>query len=363
MAQRVSPEQIAPLPEGAARFEQVRHLNRGAFGMVTLAKDLLHGDLVALKYIARGAQHISKYTEREIVNHMKLHHPHVIALREVFLTATHLVLVMEYAAGGDLAHYVAGKNGVTEAEARWFFQQLIVAVDYCHRMGVSSRDIKLQNILLDGSPQPLIKLADFGFSKDTNQHSAPNSRVGTPAYLAPEVVKLQLGQKYDGQKADIWSCGVALYALVTNELPFRRAGDESLGHNQKVQAMLGRVLKAEYTFPAHRQLSDGIRDLIARILVVDPEKRLSIQEIQTHPWFMEGLNPAALQYNDTILQLSLESQPPQEVLDEVRAVVQEAVKWPASRMGQQGAEGSNPDAMVAAAAAESGSSFDISHST
>ena len=127
---------------------------------------------------------------------------HAVPTVQVFLTATHLVLVMEYAAGGDLAHYVAAKQGLTEGEARWFFQQLIVAVDYCHRMvgagccmaaawlrlpkrglqllpvgrvlrarsrarlvdcprclqGVSSRDIKLQNILLDGSPQPLIKV-------------------------------------------------------------------------------------------------------------------------------------------------------------------------------------------------------------
>ena len=70
----------------------------------------------------------------QIINHMKLRHPHIIALREVFLTSTHLVLVMEYAAGGDLFRYVSARKGLRDDEARWFFQQLIIAVDYCHRM-------------------------------------------------------------------------------------------------------------------------------------------------------------------------------------------------------------------------------------
>ncbi|KAL4452722.1 hypothetical protein ABPG75_008384 [Micractinium tetrahymenae] len=84
------------------RYEKVRYLNKGGFGQVVLAVDNKTGEQVALKFIPRGPEHINKYVEREIINHMKLHHPHIIALFEVFLTPTHLVLVMSYAAGGDM---------------------------------------------------------------------------------------------------------------------------------------------------------------------------------------------------------------------------------------------------------------------
>ncbi|PSC74454.1 sulfur stress regulator [Micractinium conductrix] len=311
---------------GNPRYRKIRALSRGAFGEVVLGQDMQTGEQVALKFIERGAENINKYVEREIVNHMRLRHPHIIALREVFLTPSHLVLAMEYAAGGDLFHFVAARHGLPEEEARWFFQQLMIALDYCHRMGVTSRDIKLENTLLDGSDRPLIKLADFGFSKDANQHSAPTSRVGTPAYLAPEVVGNRPGQVYDGKKADIWSCGVLLFIMVTDAYPFRRQGDDFLKPNQRLNAMLQRVLRADYAFPPTKQLSEEVRDLISRILVSEPTLRASLQDILTHPWFTKGLNPAALNFNNTIIEESLVSQPPAEVLAEVRQIVQQAAR-------------------------------------
>ncbi|EFN57458.1 hypothetical protein CHLNCDRAFT_57249 [Chlorella variabilis] len=311
----MSGRSLESILDGNPRYQKVKDLSRGAFGFVVLALDKQTGEHVALKFIERGPQ---------IVNHMKLRHPHIIGLREVFLTSSHLVLAMEYAAGGDLFRYVSARRGLPEDEARWFFQQLMIAVDYCHRMGVSSRDIKLENTLLDGSPRPLIKLADFGFSKDANQHSAPTSRVGTPAYLAPEVISNQPGQVYDGQKADLWSCGVLLFILVTDQYPFRRPGDEHLKPNQKLNVMLQRILRADFTYPRNKTLSDSVRDLIGRILVQDPNQRPTLQVIQSHPWFMQGLNPAALQFNDAIVAESLSNQPSQAVLNEVRSIVHEA---------------------------------------
>lgn len=94
---------------------------------------------------------------------------------------------MEYANGGDSFEYVRKKGGLHENEARWFFQQLIVALDYCHRKGVINRDVKLENTLIHWARKPLLKICDFGYSKDMKYQSAPASRVGTPAYLAPEV--------------------------------------------------------------------------------------------------------------------------------------------------------------------------------
>ena len=105
---------------------------------------------------------VTKYVEREIINHRQLVHPHIIQFKEIFLTQHYLCIAMEYAAGGDMFEYVVRKGGLRESEARWFFQQLIIAIDYTHRRGVANRDIKLENTLLDGSPRPLIKICDFG---------------------------------------------------------------------------------------------------------------------------------------------------------------------------------------------------------
>jgi serine/threonine-protein kinase SRK2 len=187
---------------------------------------------------------VSKYVEREILNHRRLVHPHIIRFKEVLLTDVHICIVMEYAEGGDMFDYVLKRGGLREREARWFFQQLIVATDYIHQMELANRDIKLENTLLDLSPKPLIKLCDFGYSKHEKLQSAPGSRVGTPAYLAPEVISTVKGGTYDGKIADIWSCGVMLYVMLTGSYPFERQGDKTSA--SKLQLMIARILNVDY---------------------------------------------------------------------------------------------------------------------
>jgi serine/threonine-protein kinase SRK2 len=133
-------------------------------------------------------KHINKYVEREIVNQLKLRHAHIVALLEVFLTDTHLVLVMEYAAGGNLFQYVSQRCGLTERDARWFFQQLVIALHFCHRMGVSNRDIKLENTLLTGGATPTIKVQCWATPRRSRRpalHSCGQPQRTTPAHLAP----------------------------------------------------------------------------------------------------------------------------------------------------------------------------------
>ena len=117
----------------------------------------------------------------------------------MLLTPSRLGIVMDYAGGGDLFQLVIRTRGLPEGDGRWYFQQIVCALDYCHRKGVASRDIKLENTLLDGGDPRLIKLCDFGYSKHETHQSAPGSRVGTPAYLAPEVVLTTHGGTYDGK--------------------------------------------------------------------------------------------------------------------------------------------------------------------
>ena len=132
--------------------------------------------------------------EREIINHRQLQHDNIVAFKEVRLTPTSLAIVMEYAAGGELFSRVCAKGRFSEDEARYFFQQLISGVSYCHTMSICHRDLKLENTLLgtDGRA-PRLKICDFGYSKSGLINSQPKSTVGTPAYIAPEVLRPQAG--------------------------------------------------------------------------------------------------------------------------------------------------------------------------
>lgn len=135
----------------------------------------------------------------------QLRHPHVIQFKEAFLTSEHVCIAMEYATGGSLFHYVQKQSRLKEAVARWFFQQLVIGCDYCHKRGVANRDIKLENTLLqkvNGLPLPLLKICDFGYSK-ADFKSAAKSKVGTLTYMAPEVLVNRDG-RYDGKVG--WSC-------------------------------------------------------------------------------------------------------------------------------------------------------------
>ncbi|DBA91767.1 TPA: hypothetical protein ACH3X1_003357 [Trebouxia sp. C0004] len=298
--QPISPHTAEPLL-GHARYRKIRDLNRGTFGFVQLALDTQTGTQVAIKFIERGEK-ISKYVEREILNHKRLNQPHIIELREVFLTDDYMAIAMEYAAGGDMFQLVVRQRGLPEADARWYFQQLIIAIDYCHRMGVANRDIKLENTLLDSTTRPLIKICDFGYSKHEKFQSAPGSRVGTPAYLAPEVILTTKGKTYDGKIADVWSCGVMLYIMLAAAYPFGRPEDENLKPSRKMHVMLQRILNVEYGFPSNIRVSDDCKDLLKQILVADPSRRLGIPQIMEHPWFTTELPAGVSEMNQRLVE-------------------------------------------------------------
>jgi serine/threonine-protein kinase SRK2 len=167
-----------PLAE-TSRYTKIADLSSGSFGFVQLARNTETGELVAIKFIERGDR-VNRYVEAEILNHRMLRHPHVIEYKEVFITSEYICIAMEFASGGSLFTYVQRAVRLKEAAARWFFQQLIIGLDYCHRRGVVNRDIKLENTLLQmvqGLPLPLLKICDFGYSK-AHFMSAPKSKVG-----------------------------------------------------------------------------------------------------------------------------------------------------------------------------------------
>lgn len=304
-------------------------LGNGSYGFTKLMNHKPTNTLYAVKFISRGAEHITDHVRREIVNHRNLCHPFVVKFKEVLLTETHLGVVMEYVSGGELFNYVQQHQSFNEAQARYFFQHLISGVEYLHRMRVVHRDLKLENALVDlNGPSPQLKICDFGYSK-SGLDSEPKTRIGTPAYISPEVYR---GVKpYDGKASDVWACGVVLYVMLAGRYPFQDPEHPTNNH-----ATMWRVLDAKYDMPEN--LSDDCQDLMRRIFVKDPQHRIPIVGISQHPWFVQDLS-TEIPLGST---QPVESDAPDDVqgLDEIDAIVKAAkhrVLSPSERTTEEGA--------------------------
>lgn len=179
-------------------------------------------------------------------------------------------LVMEFVGNGELFDYITSRGKLKEKEALKFWRQILSAVGYCHTFNICHRDLKPENILLteDGN----IKIADFGMAalRQTDNHWL-NTSCGSPHYAAPEVIS---GSRYQGHKVDIWSMGVILYAMLSGTLPFDHPGPGLAG-------LLALVKKGKYSMSPH--FGSAARDLIARILRLDPQERPTIRQIWQHP--------------------------------------------------------------------------------
>ncbi|XP_021725435.1 serine/threonine-protein kinase SAPK1-like [Chenopodium quinoa] len=299
------------------RYENMKNIGSGNFGVAKLVKDKWTGELFAVKYIERG-QKIDEHVQREIMNHRSVKHPNIIRFKEVFLTPTHLAIVMEYAAGGELFERICTAGRFSEDEARYYFQQLVSGVNYCHSMQICHRDLKLENTLLDGSSESRLKICDFGYSKSAVLHSQPKSTVGTPAYIAPEVLSRK---EYDGKIADVWSCGVTLYVMLVGAYPFEDADDP-----RNFKTTIARILSVHYSIPDYVRVSSDCNHLLSRIFVANPEKRITMEEIKKHPWFVKNL-PA--EYKDGGLDNTLnttETDVTSQDEEEILAIIQEARK-------------------------------------
>eukprot|EP00210_Caulerpa_lentillifera_P003314 g3165.t1 len=195
--------------------------------------------------------------------------------------------------------YIKDFKGLDENTARWFFQQLMLALQYCHKMRVANRDIKLDNLLLDATDEwPMLKMCDFGYSKDEEMNSAPHSTVGTPLYLAPEVIMKEPDDIYDGKKSDIWSCGVVLYAMIFNCYPFVKR--EDLASHCVFVRIAKKVCENPLSFPTNTEASEDVRDLLTKMLEKDPERRITLDEILEHRWFRFRLPEGALDMNNEV---------------------------------------------------------------
>ncbi|KAL5574470.1 hypothetical protein UlMin_016169 [Ulmus minor] len=260
-----------------SKYEMGRLLGQGTFAKVYYGKNLETGESVAIKVINKDQvkkEGLMEQIKREISVMRLVRHPNIVELKEVMATKAKIFFVMEYVKGGELFAKVS-RGKLEEEIARKYFQQLVSAVDYCHSRGVFHRDLKPENLLLDENGD--LKVSDFGLSALTEQlwnDGLLHTRCGTPAYVAPEVLRKK---GYDGAKADLWSCGVVLFVLLAGYLPYQ---------DENVMKMYRKIFKAEYEFPPW--FSVDAKELISKLLVADPAKRISIPEILNNPWFQKG---------------------------------------------------------------------------
>ncbi|KAK6456855.1 uncharacterized protein RJT20DRAFT_134159 [Scheffersomyces xylosifermentans] len=265
-------------------------LGEGEFGKVKLGwrKDGKHPSQVAIKLIKRAS--ILKDSDSEVkihreINSLKLlSHPNIVSLVEVMKSGKYIGIVLEYASGGELFDYILTHKYLKENVAKKLFAQLVSGVDYMHSKGLIHRDLKLENLLLDKHKNVII--SDFGFvnSYNRDKNDLMKTSCGSPCYAAPELVLTQ--SPYEGRKVDIWSLGVILYAMLSGYLPFDDDPENEDGSD--IVKLYHYICKSPLTFPEY--VSPLARDLLRKIIVPDPRKRININDIRNHPWLSPYAN-------------------------------------------------------------------------
>ncbi|XP_052827942.1 MAP/microtubule affinity-regulating kinase 3 [Octopus bimaculoides] len=250
---------------------------------------------VAIKIIDKTQMNPSSLQKlfREVRIMKILDHPNIVKLFEVIETDKTLYLVMEYASGGEVFDYLVAHGRMKEKEARAKFRQIVSAVQYCHQKHIVHRDLKAENLLLDGDMH--IKIADFGFSNEFVPGSKLDTFCGSPPYAAPELFQ---GKKYDGPEVDVWSLGVILYTLVSGSLPF---------DGQNLKELRERVLRGKYRIPFY--MSTDCENLLKKFLVLNPTKRANLETIMKDKWMNIG-------FEDDELKPYVE--PPPDINDPLR---------------------------------------------
>ncbi|XP_034672040.1 serine/threonine-protein kinase par-1 [Drosophila subobscura] len=261
-------------------YDIERTIGKGNFAVVKLARHRITKNEVAIKIIDKSQLdqiNLQKvYREVEIMKRLK--HPHIIKLYQVMETKNMIYIVSEYASQGEIFDYIAKYGRMSESAARFKFWQIISAVEYCHKKGIVHRDLKAENLLLDCSMS--IKIADFGFSNHFKPGELLATWCGSPPYAAPEVFE---GKQYTGPEIDIWSLGVVLYVLVCGALPF---------DGSTLQSLRDRVLSGRFRIPFF--MSSECEHLIRRMLVLEPTRRYTIEQIKHHRWMCPELLEHAL---------------------------------------------------------------------
>ncbi|XP_069969753.1 serine/threonine-protein kinase SIK1 [Penaeus vannamei] len=287
----------APVKVGFYDIEKT--IGKGNFAVVKLARHRITKTEVAIKIIDKSqldATNLQK-VHREVKVLKTLDHPHIIKLYQVMESKNMIYLVSEYASNGEMFDYIARYGRMTEPMARRKFWQILSAVEYCHNRNIVHRDLKAENLLLDVNMN--MKIADWGFSNYFSPADTLNTWCGSPPYAAPEVFE---GKKYIGPEIDIWSLGVVLYVLVCGALPFDGA---------TLPALRDRVLSGRFRIPYF--MSSDCEQLVRKMLVLDPVRRYTVEQIKRHRW-MQAEEPPRVALDPPAAKAERTTDPNEQVL-------------------------------------------------
>ncbi|XP_034459404.1 serine/threonine-protein kinase Nek8 [Hippoglossus hippoglossus] len=254
------------------KYEKIKVVGRGAFGIVHLCRRRSDGAFVILKEIPveqmSRDERLAAQNECQVLK--LLHHPNIIEYYENFLEDKALMIAMEYAPGGTLADYIQKRcNSLLDEDTiLHFFVQILLALYHVHNKLILHRDLKTQNILLD-KHQMIVKIGDFGISKILVSKSKAYTVVGTPCYISPELCE---GKPYN-QKSDIWALGCVLYELASLKRAFEAAN---------LPALVLKIMSGTFA-PISDRYSPELRQLILHMLNLDPSKRPQLNEIMALP--------------------------------------------------------------------------------
>ncbi|KAM3846605.1 calcium/calmodulin-dependent protein kinase type IV isoform 2-T2 [Vipera latastei] len=254
-------------------YDLESELGRGATSTVYRCRQKGTQKPFAVKILKKTVD--KKIVRTEIGVLLRLSHPNIIKLKEIFETPTEISLVLELVTGGELFDRIVEKGYYSERDAADAVKQILEAVAYLHANGIVHRDLKPENLLYaTPAPDAPLKIADFGLSKIVADHVTMKTVCGTPGYCAPEILR---GCAY-GSEVDMWSIGIITYILLCGFEPFYdERGD---------QYMFKRILNCEYDFvsPWWDDVSLNAKDLVRKLIVLDPKKRLTTFQALQHPW-------------------------------------------------------------------------------
>ncbi|KAL8518242.1 hypothetical protein ACS0TY_009564 [Phlomoides rotata] len=259
-------------------YQLCEELGRGRFGVVYRCYSDAAADSFACKSIYKHS--LSDSADRRCIDtepkilHLLSGCPNILRLHDVYEDDDYIHLITDLCDGGDLFDRITSGASFSEPDAAAVLEQLMVAIAFCHRLGVAHRDIKPDNILFDSRGK--LKLADFG-SAEMFEISDMNDVVGTPYYVAPEVL---MGRNYN-EKVDVWSAGVILYIMLAGVPPFYGEGP-----TETFEA----VLRSNLRFPTKifRSVSPEAKDLMRKMMCRDVSRRLSAEQVLRHPWIING---------------------------------------------------------------------------
>lgn len=263
-----------------AKYEPKEILGRGISSTVRRCIEKETGKDYAAKIIDLSNDDSSVEATKQEINILRVvaGHPYIIELQDVFESTTFIFLVFELCKHGELFDYLTSVVTLSEKKTRYIMRQVFEGLLHVHSRGVVHRDLKPENILLDDNLN--VKITDFGFARKLEKGELLHDLCGTPGYLAPETLKTNMYDDAPGYsfEVDIWACGVIMYTLLVGCPPF---------WHRKQMVMLRNIMEGKYSFssPEWTDISESPKDLIRKLLVVEPKQRISIEDALKHEFF------------------------------------------------------------------------------